>query len=196
MLPQFLIIVTVSAMIKTNDMEGISFSVKEAMRLMPPIIITPDIAAVTIPTETGEIFPPWHITPEMALLCVMLPIPREAPIQKTEKIHEALRLENAFSMYAIDPPLNSFLLFFLRCSIPSMFSAQQVISPNKAEATIQNTAPAPPAFSAAATPIMLPVPIQAASAEDSAANGEIPSLLRFCFRLPNVERNMKAGYLS
>ena len=196
MLSQFAIIVVISAAIKISDTAGISFSVNEAMRLIPPMIIKPDIVAVTIPTESGAILPLWQITPAIALLCVILPIPSDAPMQSTAKTQATLRLENAFSIYAIEPPAHSFLSFFVRCSMLSTFSAQQVISPSRADITIQNTAPAPPALSAAATPIMLPVPMQAASAEESAAMGEIPSDFPLFLRLPNVERNIKTGCLN
>ena len=47
-----------------------------------------------------------------------------------------------------------------------------------ADTHIQNTAPAPPEASAAATPAIFPVPSVAASAEDIAWNGVTPSALR------------------
>jgi nicotinamide mononucleotide transporter PnuC len=51
-------------------------------------------------------------------------------------------------------------------------------------------------LSAVATPIILPVPIHAASDDESAASGEIPSVA-LCFpTFPKVERNISKGCLN
>ena len=72
--------------------------------------------------------------------------------------------------------------------MPRMFSQQQVIIPSTADRHIQKSAPGPPEQIAVATPIMLPVPRQAASADVSAENWDIePSELLFLFRFLNAE---------
>ena len=59
-----------------------------------------------------------------------------------------------------------------RYSMPSVFSANAVIMPKKADTHIQNTAPGPPMVRAVATPAILPVPTVAASAVHMVAKGE------------------------
>ena len=56
--------------------------------------------------------------------------------------------------------------------MPSVFSANAVIMPKNADTHIQKIAPGPPMASAVATPAMLPVPAEAASAVHMAAKGE------------------------
>ena len=190
---QFFIITASKAKINTAEAKGIIFSVIDAIRFTPPKIIIPVIAASPIPTASGATFSSVHSAEAIALDCVILPIPSDAAMQNTEKMQAGLRLENAFSMYVIEPPSHSFCSFFTLYSMPSIFSAQQVISPSIADIIIQNTAPGPPALSAAATPIMLPVPIQAASDDDNAASGEMPSCVLFLPTFPKVERNISKG---
>lgn len=57
MFSRLMITVSMSAKINTAETAGISFSVNEAIRFIPPMIIIPDIAAVTIPAASGAMFP-------------------------------------------------------------------------------------------------------------------------------------------
>ncbi len=92
------------------------------------------------------------------------------------------------------PPLYLPLISRILYLIPRIFSQQQVIIPRIDEISIQKTAPGPPAQIAVATPMMLPVPRHAASAEVSAENWDIvPSLVLF-FLFLNAEMTVEPSH--
>jgi hypothetical protein len=101
----------------------------------------------------------------------MLPIPNEAMTVKSAKTTPSHFRPSPFSSAYIGPPSmvpSSVLTRYFTASSASLYF---VAMPRTPVSHIQSTAPGPPRLTAVATPTMLPVPMVAASAVVSAANG-------------------------
>ena len=108
----------------------------------------------------------------MAFACTVLPMPNDAKAVKMAK-----RIANHFhpkprSSAYIGPPIILPLFDFTRNLMANNPSAYFVEMPKTPVSQHHNTAPGPPNATAVATPMMLPVPMVAASAVASAPNCE------------------------
>ena len=109
----------------------------------------------------------------MEFACVMLPIPKDAITANTAKsiprnAPSFLFLKPFFIVYIGPPDISPFSLTSLYL-IASIHSLNLEVSPKQALIHIQTSAPGPPDTIAVATPTMLPVPIVADNAVQSAA---------------------------
>ena len=105
---------------------------------------------------------------------------------------KALFLKAFFIVYIGPPDISPFSLVS-RYLIASMHSLNLEVRPKHAELHIHTRAPGPPANIAVATPMMLPVPIVAASAVISAENGDTSPVPRFVV-LASLLRTLWSAY--
>lgn len=106
----------------------------------------------------------------MALACTVLPMPNVAMTAKAQKTMPSQRWPIPFSKAIIGPPIMRPSGVFLRYLMASSPSLYLVAMPKTPVIQHHNTAPGPPRLTAVATPMMLPVPIVAASDVARAAN--------------------------
>ena len=100
----------------------------------------------------------------------------------------APRGPKAWRMTYMGPPHSSPRAFFCRKRTASKHSAYVSAMPVRAVSSIHTRAPGPPAVSAVATPTMFPVPMVAARAVISEANGEsAPGLDAFRASRPRAQ---------
>ncbi len=92
----------------------------------------------------------------------MFPIPKEAAAQAAAYKTASRGIPAPCETYPMGPPPKRWYF------VPRTFSARPVAVPKSADTHIQKTAPGPPMETAAATPMILPVPIEAARAVDNA----------------------------
>ena len=142
---------------KIPVINGTSLSVTLAARDSPPRAIK----KIMMPRATAVQLlgiPDSIKTDAIELVCIIFPIPKEDKKQPKAYIQaRGFPIFFIFSMYPKAP------LAFLYLA-DSIFSANTVIMPKRADIHIQNTAPGPPIVIADATPTMFPVPIEPASA--------------------------------
>ena len=106
----------------------------------------------------------------MELACTVLPIPKAARDVKIQKIIPIHFSPNPFSSAYIGPPIISPEAFFVLYFTAIKASAYLVDIPSIPVSQHQNTAPGPPKATAVATPMILPVPMVAASDVANAPN--------------------------
>ena len=106
----------------------------------------------------------------MAFACTVLPMPKAARAVKTANRMASHRQPSPRSRAYIGPPSIFPFLVFTRYLMASSPSAYFVAMPNTPVSQHHSTAPGPPRAMAVATPMMLPVPMVAASAVASAPN--------------------------
>ena len=136
----------------------------------PPRITAAPRIVTMAPVMYGDI-PYWFSTREdIALACTVLPIPKEANAAKIAKRMASHFQPNPFSNAYIGPPSMRPRLVFTRYFTASNPSAYFVDIPNTPVSQHHSTAPGPPSAMAVATPMILPVPIVAASAVARAPN--------------------------
>ena len=105
--------------------------------------------------------------------CTMQPIPSAAKAVKNANTTPSHLLCSPRSITYMGPPAIVPSGIFTRYFTESSASVYFVAMPNTPDSHIHSTAPGPPATTAVATPTMFPVPMVAASAVISAANGLI-----------------------
>ena len=153
-------------------MKGTSMPQTLAILFTPPRITAAPNAVTMAPVMYGEM-PYWFSTRvEMAFACTVLPIPNDANVAKRANRTASHFQPNPFSRAYIGPPNIVPRLVFTRYFTASNPSAYLVEIPKTPVNQHQSTAPGPPRAIAVATPMMLPVPIVAASAVASAPNCE------------------------
>ena len=106
----------------------------------------------------------------MAFACTVLPIPKAAMAVKTQKTTPSHFMPRPRSRAYIGPPIMRPLALRTRYFMAKSPSAYLVAMPNTPVSQHQSTAPGPPSDMAVATPMMLPVPMVAASEVASAPN--------------------------
>ena len=151
-------------------------------RVMPPSRMTKTRTATMRPTSHSGTWNVLFSAVEIEFACVMLPIPNDAMTAKmansiASTVPKVLFLRPRF-MVVIGPPSISPASLVVRYLMASIHSENLLVRPKIAEISIQTSAPGPPLTNAVATPTMLPVPMVAASAVISAANGEISPVPR------------------
>ena len=151
-------------------MNGTSISHTRAMLLMPPRMTSPAINAMTAPLTMGDTLYVSFVSVAMALACTVLPIPKAATAVNTANSTAIFFHPSPRSRAYIGPPYTFPFSFFTRYFTASSPSAYFVEMPNSPVSQHHSTAPGPPSATAVATPMMLPVPMVAASAVANAPN--------------------------
>lgn len=167
-------------------MVGTSFSQAAAMVRIPPRMIAPAAAATSAPSSHSGNPVPSCTVRQMALDCIIAPVPAAAKIPITAK-HFAIprQCSTSLSTY-MAPPASSPSFRFLRYRRHTSDSAYRVAIPKTPVSQHQNTAPGPPNATAVATPMIFPVPIAAAREVASAPKGEIPLIPRCPVKLLRI----------
>ena len=106
----------------------------------------------------------------MALACTVLPMPKAAMAVKSAKSTPNQRAPSPRSRAYIGPPNMRPSAVVMRYLMASSPSAYLVAMPKTPVSQHHNTAPGPPRAMAVATPMILPVPMVAASAVASEPN--------------------------
>ena len=147
-----------------------------AMLFTPPKMTTATSAAITTPTSMRAVL--GNITScsnrltfsLIALACTVFPMPNAATEAKIAKSMDNHLTFNPFSSAYIGPPNILPSAVFSLNLIASKPSPYFVAIPKIPVSQHQSTAPGPPRLTAVATPMMLPVPMVAASDVARAAN--------------------------
>ena len=152
-------------------MNGTSSSQTRAMTFRPPSTTAAVMAAWMTPVR-WTLIPNWEAASvEIELACTMLPMPNEANTVNSANSTPSHFMPRPRSRAYIGPPSmvpSSVLTRYFTASSASLYF---VAMPRTPVSHIHSTAPGPPRLTAVATPTMLPVPMVAASAVVSAANG-------------------------
>ena len=151
-------------------MSGTSMLHTFEMLLTPPMITAAVSSVSTTPHTSVPIPYEACIMVDMALACTVHPMPKAAKAVNTANSTPILRQPKPRSKAYMGPPCMRPPSDLTRYFMASSASAYFVEMPNTPVSQHQNTAPGPPSATAVATPIMLPVPMVAASAVANAPN--------------------------
>ena len=151
-------------------MKGTSIPHTRAMLLTPPSTTAATKIVSTTPVIHGATPSVLSQRVAMALLCTEHPMPMAAhAVKKANKIASHFNFKPRSKAYIGPPNIvpSGILTRYLIASNPSLYL---VAMPKTPVSQHHSTAPGPPSATAVATPIILPVPMVAASAVASAPN--------------------------